>query len=285
MSPRLLFILSAPRSGSTVLTSLLDRHTGVISIPESGFPQVLSYLTEEIWRNKELVAAIYLCSCYGGSLLSLAEVSAGVMADRRETLVALGLAEAAKAGRDITNIRWIVWKNTRIVTAWRHLDEFRGKFAIIRRNPINIYESYQRVDFAAKNRKPLRFAVYFRGYEAAFRDYPGNVTFCFDYPRTQQQLPEFLGMLDIDPDDIHGGPSTLSSVSGRFEFHSEILGEFRDEDAEKRGRIPAKSLVAVERALKAVQFVDPFCGWLRKWADRRQARTIIRNARSLLADR
>lgn len=284
MKPRMLFIVSAPRSGSTVLTSLLDRHTGVISLPESGFPQMLAYISEETWKNRGLIAAIYLCSCYGGTLLDHGEALACIKPDRQDTLIALGLAEAAKAGRDIGGVRWIVWKNTRIVSAWHHLQKFGGRFAIIRRNPINIYESYQRIGFATKNRKPSRFAIYFRGYESVFRNYPADATFEFDYPKTAQQLPEFLEMLGIDPDDTHGGASTLSAVSGRFDFHRDILGEFRDDDAEKRKRIPERSVVSVERSLRCFESMDAICGWLRKWADYRQAKTMIRNARRLLAN-
>ena len=57
---KLAFILSLPRSGSTVLSAMLDRKKGIVSPPESSFPQMLGTLTPEERADKRWLAALYL---------------------------------------------------------------------------------------------------------------------------------------------------------------------------------------------------------------------------------
>jgi hypothetical protein len=158
-----------------------------------------------------------------------------------------------------------------------------GQFAIINRDPLNVFESYQRVGFASKNRKPLRFAVYHKGYEASFKTYPQATTFEFDYPKVADQLPEFLGRLGVDPHNRHKGPSTLAAVSERFDFHSDILGDFKNRDSEKKENLDPLTVRNLRRCLEAVEWVGLPCYLMRRWADRIQARTILRDAMAAAA--
>ena len=279
MTRHLLFIVSVPRSGSTVLTSMLDRYTGVASLPECGFPQLLAYVTPSQWSDKLLMAAAYLRACFGGSLLSLDEAAACIVDDQKQSLINLGLAEAAKAGRCTDNVTWVVWKTTRLVASWASLAAMGGRFAIIRRNALNVFESYLRTDFAYKNRTPRRFALYFVGYEAIFDRYPKDRTEEFDYPRTAAQLPGFLQQLGIDPDKKHDEPSTLKAVSSRFDFHTEILGEFNDKDKQKITKLPGATVRDIKFWLAIYSQFKSFCGILRDWADKRQAMVIMADAR------
>lgn len=266
------------------MTSMLDQYRGIISLPESGFPQLLGYLSERQWKRKDLIAAAYLRACFGGSLLSLEEAHGCIVDDRKETLTRLGIAEAGKAGRDTAGVSYIIWKTTRMISQWRTLSGIGGGFAIIDRDALNVFESYLRVGFAAKNRKPLRFAVYLRGYEAALAAYPPSMTERFDYPKLAEQLPAYLRHLGVDPEDRHNGPSTLAAVSDRFEFHAEILGDFKDRDGEKRGNLSAEAARRVTRARGAIKPFGYPCFLLRRYADLIQARTILRDAEAALTD-
>ena len=101
-------ILSLPRSGSTLLSAILDQRHGIISPPESSFPQILSELTPGERSDPLRLAALYVASTYSGTPLSLAESQACMSVTDNEILTNIALALASKLGRDPGKVKMAI---------------------------------------------------------------------------------------------------------------------------------------------------------------------------------
>jgi hypothetical protein len=104
-----LYITSLPRSGSTVLTRILDQLEDVLCLPESFFAAALSHVSADEWRDKRRMAALFVVCCSDGSPLTLEEAESCIHADKEQTLDALASAVAVKAGRDPAKVRIVAW--------------------------------------------------------------------------------------------------------------------------------------------------------------------------------
>ena len=91
------FVISEPRSGSTVLTAMLDRRKGVLSMPESSFPQVLGYLRRAERTDPRRLAAIYLGSTFVPTPLKFSEIESCMTGSDQNVLDQLA---GATAGAD-----------------------------------------------------------------------------------------------------------------------------------------------------------------------------------------
>jgi hypothetical protein len=271
----LLFIVSLPRSGSTILTTLLDNNETVVCLPESGFPQVLDYFGPVVLEDRLCAAKLYMASCFGGSVLSLEEAASCMSRDPKETLVQLGVATAQKLGRDPGTILYVVWKTTRMVSRWHSLAKMGGRFVILHRNLLNVYESQFRVHFGLYNRRPWRFALFARSYEKVFESYPTVNVFRMNYALMNEQIPGLLTWLLVENRARTTGASALDTVRDNFYFHSNILSQFENKDNEKMRKVPAKMQTAMARSYRLAKLADPVAHILRAWADRRVLKDIL----------
>ncbi len=172
--PEHCFILSLPRSGSTLLSAILDQRLGIISPPESSFPQILGKISAQERSDTLRLAALYIASTFSGTPLSLEESRECMEGGDGEILTKLGLALAGKLGRDPGQVKLVIWKTTRTVSFTEVPMATGGKFIVLRRHPLNVFESQFRVHFGKNNRKPFRFASFRESYEAAFASLPKN---------------------------------------------------------------------------------------------------------------
>lgn len=111
----LVYILSQPRSGSTVLTALLDKRKGVVCMPESSFPQVLGQISGKELGDRRWLAALYLGSTFPPTPLTLDDAERCMTGSEAEILCNLGKALASELGRNPDEVRHVVWKTTRMV--------------------------------------------------------------------------------------------------------------------------------------------------------------------------
>lgn len=281
---KLAYILSLPRSGSTVLTSMLDQRRGVISPPESSFPQVLSKLTPEERSDPLRIAALYIASTFPGTPLTLQETVACISDDDEETLIRIGLALTEKLGRNPHDISLVVWKTTRTIAMNEAPLRTSGRFVILRRHPHNVFESQFRVHFGKHNRHPLRFAAFRRSYEWAFRQIPPQRRMDLDYeqiPDRMSELMEFLGMPDQGVWD--DGISSLQEVADKRPWLSQILDEFRSDDAAKRNRLEPAKRRRLDRALRITGLAEPLMPLLRRRFDEAVLADIRQRASRILA--
>jgi hypothetical protein len=275
---KLIFIVSLPRSGSTILTTLLDGYDSFVCLPESGFPQVLDYLGPDALKDSSRAAKLFLASCFGGSLLSLSEAEACIVSDPKETLVQLGMATSRKLERDPGTISFVVWKTTRLISRWHSLAGMGGRFVILQRELLNVYESQFRVHFGLYNRNPWRFALFSRSYEKAFDGYPTASVFHMNYASMDNQIPGLLTWLGAENKVRTAGASALETVRQSFDFHSNILSGFQNNDEQKILTMPARTRTAMLRSYRMVKLADPVVHFLRRWADRRVLKDILQRA-------
>lgn len=282
----LAYILSLPRSGSTVLTSLLDQRAGVICPPESSFPQILGVITRKERNDPRRLAALYIASTFPGTPLELDEAEACMCGDDSDILTGLGCALAAKLGRDPGLVRTVVWKTTRTIGMNVAPIRSGGRFIILRRHPHNVFESQFRVHFGANNRRPGRFALFRESYEHAFTRLPTERTMQVDYDRIPEQFESMLTFLGIDGSEIWTeGSSALAAVAANRPWLSQIMDRFENKDPEKRARLDPKSTTALDRSLATVKPFRPLLGPLRLIADRRTLGHIRERAELLLGGR
>src|SRR5437588_295373 len=83
------------------------------------------------------------------------------------------------------------------VGRWKVFARAGGRFIVLRRNPLNVFESQFRVEFGRNNRNALRFAAFAESYEAAFSRLPKQLTACIDYESIPEQLPSILAFLGL----------------------------------------------------------------------------------------
>lgn len=256
---QLAYILSLPRSGSTVLSAMLDARKGIVSPPESSFPQVLSVVTPEERNDPRKLASIYLGATFPPTPLSLSDAEACMTGSDEEILVSLGKAVAEKLGRNPDDIHAIVWKTPRTVGLHRVPLATNGKFIVLRRHPYNVFESQFRVEFGENNRNPYRFAVFRESYENAFSRLPRDRTMEIAYDDLPGVLPkviEFIGAPDLGCWEHHR--SSLEAASEHCSWMSEVTQEFNNRDPEKRARLDPRQVSRLELAMKLARPLRPF---------------------------
>ena len=278
-----LFIVSLPRSGSTVLTTILDRHEDILCLPESHFPAVLARLDDCDLQDPDRMAALFLASCPDGSPLTYEEARECMHGDIESVLDSVAAKVALKIGRSPDNIRVVVWKYTRLIGASHKLAASGGRFIILRRNPLNVFESQFRVPFGRYNRNPARFALFEASYEAAFGRYPLDKTIEIHYsdiPDSIASLISLVGSLGrIRKDAAHG----VGEHSGKMPWHSEINRPFRNADADKLGNLKPSQVISY-RSVRTMLTCLPFIGKLaRHFADQRELKACRKRAAEVQA--
>lgn len=279
-----LYIASLPRSGSTVLTALLDQRADILCLPESFFPVLIDHLSEEEWSNRKRVAALFVASCSDGSPMTLEEAEACIVDDKEETLDRLATAVAIKCGRDPAVIRTVVWKFTRLVGSWRFASKTGGKFLLVHRNPLNVFESQGRVPFGKKNRSGFRFALFEASYREAFRHYPADRTRHLPYPEIGAKVGEIAGWIGSTNTQRAQGIGAVGAHAGKNPWHSEIQKPFEDKDAEKLANLPRHKVLAYRVAsawFKLLPFIPRIA---RAMADRRTANALRSHAGRILEE-
>ncbi|MCW1923541.1 sulfotransferase [Luteolibacter arcticus] len=281
--PQLAYIISLPRSGSTVLSALLDKRQGVVSPPESAFPQVLGTLSTEERKDRLWMAALYIASTFTPTQLNLAEAAECMDGTNEDILIALGHAVAAKLGRDPAQIRAVVWKSPRIVGMHAGPLSTKGKFIVLRRHPQNVFESQFRVGFGEKNRNPFRFAVFQQSYEHAFSRVPPDRRIDVSYdslPGVLEQILEFLGVREQG--EWLEGESSLKLAAENCYWMREVTGEFKNNDVEKRARLEPTQVSKLEQAMSLARPLRPFLGPVRRYFDRQSLAWVLNRAKELL---
>lgn len=279
----LAFILSTPRSGSTVLAAMLDRRRGIVSPPESSFPQVLGAIRAKERSDPHWLAALYFGSTFTPSPLSMDEAEACMKGSNQEILTALGMATAAKFGRRADEISAIVWKTPRTVGMHAGPLSTNGKFIILRRNPHNVFESQFRVGFGINNRRPFRFAVFRESYENAFARLPAHRVLNVDYdelPGALDTITRFLGIADKGEWPEANGSFNLAAKA--CDHMSEVTNAFVNRDPEKRARLEERQVTNLDRALKLARPLRSFLRPVRAHFDRMSLNHIRSVARECL---
>lgn len=281
----LAFILSLPRSGSTVLTSMLDMRRGIISPPESSFPQVLGMLKPSCRSNRRKMAALYIASTFPGTPLTLDEAEQCMNGSDEEILTNIGRALAVKLGRKPEEITTVVWKTTRTISMNRGPLSTSAKFIVLRRHPHNVFESQFRVHFGLHNRKPFRFAAFRQSYEWAFGQLPKERTFQLDYDRIPERMGDLLSFLEVSDQGIREeGLSSLQHVAETRPWLSQILTEFRNDDPSKRARLDPKQMANLDKAISQVRLLNPLMPVLRHHYDQKTLQHIYQKAQKILAE-
>jgi hypothetical protein len=269
-TPSLCFILARPRSGSTVFSALLDKRVGIVSPPESSFPQVLGELSKREREDHRWMAAIYLAATFTPTPLNLDDAEACMQGSNEEILIKLGLAVAAKLGRESEDIKCIVWKTPRTVGMHTGPLSTSGKFVILRRNSHNVFESQFRFGYGVENRNPYRFAVFSESYEHAFAQVPKDRKIEIHYDDLPSIIPEVMKFIGVkDQGERVGGISSLEEAAQKCDWLSEVTQEFKNKDPEKRKRLDPSQVANLELAIKLVRPFRQLMGPLRRHFDKR----------------
>jgi len=284
-APSLCFILARPRSGSTVFSALLDKRVGIVSPPESSFPQVLGVVSDQERSNLRWMAALYIGATFPPTPLNLDDAEACMEGTNEEILIKLGLAVAKKLGRESEDIKGIVWKTPRTVGMHMGPLSTSGKFIILRRNSHNVFESQFRVGFGEANRNAYRFAVFSESYEHAFGRVPMERKMdvhYYDFPGVIPDVMRFIGV--ADQGERVGGISSLEEAAQNCDWLSEVTQEFKNNDPEKRKRLDPSQIASLDRALKIARPLRPFLGPVRAYFDQQSMAPIRERAEARLAD-
>ncbi len=276
---KLAYIVSMTRSGSTVLSAMLDQYRGVVSPPESSFPQILSSITKEERSNPRMLAALYHGATFPPTQINLDEAEECMRGSDEEILVALGKAVAAKLGRDPALVETVVWKSPKTVGMQAAPMATSGRFIVLRRNPHNVYESQFRVSFGEKNRNPLRFALLRESYELAFAKLPKERRIDVHYddmPGVLPQILEFIGIPRTDKWENH--QSSLQLASDSLSYMSEVTSEFVNKDAQKRARLQGLTVGVLEASMALTRPLRPFLGPIRNHYDHESLKLIRERA-------
>lgn len=265
-----IFVISQPRSGSTVLTAMLDRRNGVLCMPESSFPQVLGYLTADERSNPRRLAALYLGSTFVPAPLEFGEIVACMRGNDREVLDQLARATAAKVGREPADVLFAAWKTVRTIGMHRVIEALDAKVVVLRRHPHNVFESQFRFSYGVRNRRPLRYAFFHQSYEKAFSTLRVSRRLDIDYddlPGALSTICDFIGLPDrgMWSDDS----SHFAEVAGQCPWLSEITMEFRNRDREKRAKLDPVMIRRLDQCLAATSLLRPLMGPVRCHFDRR----------------
>lgn len=249
---------------------MLDRRRGMLSMPESSFPQVLGYLTPAERNNPRNLAAIYLGSTFVPTPLDFEEIVACTSGADREVLDRIALATAAKIGRKPSDVEFAIWKTVRTIGMNRVIESLDAKVVVLRRNPHNVFESQFRFGYGVRNRKPLRYAFFHQSYEKAFASLriSNRLEMAYDdLPGALSTLTEFVGLPDrgMWPDDS----SHFAQVVDQCSWLSEITKEFRNRDPEKRANLEPSAIRRLDLCLALTSLVRPLMGPIRGFFDRR----------------
>jgi len=279
----LTYILSLPRSGSTVLSALLDRYKGVVSPPESSFPQVLGEISKSDRKDPRWMAALYLGSTFVPTPLSLDDAAACMTGSNEEILTALGRAVAVKLGRDPDLLKAIVWKTPRTVGMHTGPLSTNGKFIVLRRNPHNVFESQFRVGFGVSNRNPYRFAIFRESYEHAFSRLPDDRVFNVEYDALPGALSNLLNFMGVpDQGEWENLTSSLDLAAKNCYWMTQVTGEFKNTDPEKRARLDADQITTLNRAMKLARPLRPMMAPIRHYFDHQSMGPIRERAKAEL---
>ena len=283
--PQLAYILSLPRSGSTVLSALLDRKKGIVSPPESSFPQVLGVVSAKERQDRRWLAALYLGATFPPTPLSLDDAQACMHGSNEEIIIALGKAVAVKLDRDPEQLKAIVWKTPRTVGMHAGPLSTHGKFIVLRRNPHNVFESQFRVDFGKNNRNPYRFAIFRESYEHAFSRLPKDRVFELEYDDLPGVLPELMDYLGVDErGDWESRRSSLDLAAENCSWMTEVTKEFQNKDPEKRARLDPQQVTRLELAMKLARPLRPLMGPIRSYFDHQSMGPIRERAAAAIAN-
>lgn len=253
---KLIYILSLPRSGSSVLSALLDQRRGLVTVPESAFPQILGLLAPSERSDKRWLAALYHGATMSPTPLTMDEAEECMIGNNQQILTRIGLAVAHKMGRAPREIQGVVWKTPKVTAALKGPLATNGIFVVLRRNPHNVFESQFRFHFGANNRKPLRFAIFRESYESGFSRIPQNLRFDVDYdalPGAVDTILRNAGIPDYGTWNNH--VSSLTQASEQCYWLKEINGKFVNRDAEKRGNLELQQIRKLERALQLARLL------------------------------
>lgn len=281
MTYQTLFVTSLPRSGSTVLTHMLDQREDMLALPESFFPATLEIVDNATFAQRELMAGLFIASCSDGSPLDFNETLECVTSDRKETLNRLAGSIAQRMGRDPTKIRVVIWKATRIVGCWKFAESVGGRFLILDRPLLNIYNSQFRVHFGQKNRNPLRFSIFAASYEWAYRRYPANKTRRLAYANIPTEIEDIAKWAGSEGQIRAEGESAVSRIAGNNAWHSGIGNQFENRDREKAAEVTKFDAVAIRVLTTFFQMTPLFARFSRTIADRRQFHKLMAHARDI----
>lgn len=283
--PTLCFIIARPRSGSTVLSALLDKRIGIVSPPESSFPQVLGVVSEKERRDHRWMAALYIGATFPPTPLNLDDAEACMEGSNEEVLIKLGMAVAKKLGRESEEIKGIVWKTPRTVGMHAGPLSTSGKFVILRRNSHNVFESQFRVSFGKNNRNPYRFAIFSESYEHAFSKVPEERKIDVHYDDLPRVIPDIMKFIDVpDEGERIGGVSSLEEAARKCDWLSEVTQEFTNNDPAKRRRLDPAQVASLERAIKLARPLRAFLGLVRSYFDHQSMGPIRERATERLAE-
>jgi len=269
----LAYILSQPRSGSTVLSAILDRRKGVVCMPESSFPQVLGAISPRERANKRWLAGLYRGSTFPPfpatpTPLTIADAEACMNGTDEEILFALGKALAAKLDRDQANVSTVIWKTTRTIGMHRGPLATTGRFVVLRRNLLNVFDSQFRVDFGIRNRDPWRYAIFAHSYENAFARLPRDRTMEIDYETIPSTLADLMRFLRIeDRGEWESGASSIDLVAKSGTWLAQATQKFRSTDAEKRAKMDCRLLRRLKLAFGTTKLLRPALSPIRKYYD------------------
>lgn len=278
MSHQRLFIVSLPRSGSTVLAAMLDQYEDILCLPESHFPAYLESISHHDWQDPARLAACFVACCTDGSPLTFEEARACMSGDRDETLDAIARAVAMKCGRDYEKIRVVVWKSTRMVGTFPSVTRPGEKHLVLRRNPLNVFESQFRVPFGKLNQSPARFALFEASYEAAFRSLPPDSTFQIAYAAIPDSIKEVVPWCGSNGEAGRKTNSGLIEISGRMPWHTEMNKPFKNTDPDKLRNLKTLQVWSYHLTHAMLDLL-PFAGRLaRKLANRREFNAIRQRA-------
>lgn len=272
-------IYSLPRSGSTVLSAELDRFEGVVCVPESYFPQIIDYLSSEELDSPKVLARILLETCDGGFLLSQSELEEAILPGNwRDTFIRIGLRCAEKTKRNPDDISAIVWKSTRMLTAYKPMLEAGSKFIILRRNPVNVYDSQFRVDFGVHNRNVIRFAAFRQSYEALFSRLKTSSAFELEYETIPNKIEALARWVGGSGRARTSGVSTMEQTMAQQEWHKGLLDGFESTDELKRKNISLFKRLILHSASSLFFLSRPYLFHLREKYDRQLAAKILERA-------
>jgi hypothetical protein len=257
-----------PRSGSSVLSALLDQARGVVSVPESAFPQVLGLIGPHERADKRWLAALYLGATMSPTPLSIDDAEECMVGSNQEILTQIGLAVASKLGRNPSEICAVVWKTPKVTASLRGPLTTNGKFVILRRNPHNVFESQFRFHFGANNRHPFRFALFSESYESGFIRIPQSRKIDIEYdslPASVDSILQFAGIADNGrwPEYV----SSLKMASEQCYWLNEINNSFENRDSDKRKNLDAGQIQKLKLALKVARGFRPFLLPIRRYFD------------------
>ncbi len=285
----LAYILSQPRSGSTVLSAILDHRKGVVCMPESSFPQVLGAISAKERADKRWLAGLYRGSTFPPfpntpTPLTIADAEACMEGTDEEILFALGKALAVKLDRDPAEVSTVVWKTTRTIGMHRGPLATSGRFVVLRRNLLNVFDSQFRVDFGIRNRDPWRYAIFAHSYENAFARLPRDRTMEIDYETIPSTLADLMRFLRIeDRGEWESGASSIDLVAKSGAWLAQATQKFRSTDGEKRAKLNSTMVRRVETGYRIFRPFQPLLRPVRAYFDHRSLNHIREDAKVQIA--